>query len=77
MFIIAMIVIGLASAALFGLIGLGLYISIMEPAGPGEQAWQQGDIPRRRADGEGAIAVQRRGIGELDRDGQFTRVPHA
>lgn len=79
MFIAAMIVMGLAVGGLLGLVGVGLYISIMEPASPGEQMWTQDESPKVRAGAE-SKAGQRpelRGFGERDLDGKFTRAPHA
>jgi len=74
-----MIVIGLVFGGLLGLVGLGLYISVMEPASPGEQMWTQSDSLKDQAGAESRTGrrPESRGLGERELDAQLTRAPHA
>jgi hypothetical protein len=79
MFIAAMIVTGLVFGGLLGLVGLGLYISIMEPASPGEQMWIQGGnlTDKAGAESKAGRRPELRGLADRDLDGKLTRAPHA
>jgi hypothetical protein len=77
MFVIVMIVGGFMSVILLGLVGCALYISLMEPASPGEQQWQQDESLRGRTGLRTDLTANRGRALPPEREGQFTRLPHA
>ncbi|QUT06338.1 hypothetical protein KFK14_02320 [Sphingobium phenoxybenzoativorans] len=77
MFIVAVIVAGFISVILLGLLGCAVYISVMEPASPDEQQWQQDESLRGHTGIRTNLASRGGRVLPPQREGSFTRLPHA